>query len=1706
MRAASFALAIAMLLFIRPYLKAQVIPGFTAPDTVCINAPITLNNTTTGATSYFWNFCTANLNNGPTGANLGNLGALNTPVYIDYVFTNGNYYGFSTNNVPGKLIRLDFGNSLLNTPVATDMGTFGNIVPNHCEGLQIVNDNGQWYVIIVGGDAAGTTAPRLVRITLGSSITNPSPTATNFGNIGSMSYPHDLYVFEDGGNWYGLTVNTTNNTITRFNFTSSFANTPSAVNIGNIGNLNGPTGIYAMKENNNWYAFVTNAFGNTITRLDFGTSLLNLPTGVNLGSLGGAMSTPWDIYIINYCGEKAGFLINAGNNSLVKLNFGNSVTNTPTVLNYGTMGGMNFPHCLSKLFRVGPDLYTFVTNVNNNSLTRIRFTGCTNSTIPSSTLQNPGVISYNLPGTYNINLTVDDGLPTQASYCQQVVVLPLPIAPQLPDAMICPGGSYQYTPPINLSYTYSWTPSAGLSNSNFPVPVASPSTTTQYILTVTNSAGCSNRDTSLLTVLTPAECNQTTVVPSFSAPDTVCVNAAVSLQNNSTGASSYFWNFCNANLSAPPVGNNLGTLGGTLNTPVYVDYVLENGNYYGFSTNNFPGKLLRLDFGNSLLNTPVVTDLGTLGNIIPNHAEGLQIVKNGGLWYVMVVGGDASGTMPPRLVRVALGPTLTNNAPVATNFGNIGGMSYPHDLFMFQDGVNWYGLTVNTTNNTITRINFTSSLANTPTAINLGNIGSLNGPTGIYALKEGNNWIAFVTNHLGNSVTRLNFGTSLLNTPAGVNLGNIGNLLSTPFDIQIINYCGQKTGFIVNTGSVGLIRLDFNGSLLNTPSAVNLGNIGSMSFPHSLSKLFRVGADLYTFTANVTNNSMTRLRFTGCNNSSLPNSSLQNPGAITYTVPGVYNINLTVDDGLPTQSVYCRQVVVLPAPVHMPVQNYTICQGDSLKIGVSPGSFSFVWNTGATTDSIYVFQSGTYWIEKNSFQCSVRDSFIVTTINPVKPDFSYVNHPCNPLSVQFYHSLPANQNFTWSFGNGQLNSSSSTVSETYSSTGIYTVKLLTGLNVGCKDSVVKNISLNPQFDTVLVSTHDTLICVGDSVLLGSNLAMSQFCWNATNGTVPSAISSFVKPLNPVTYTMTADVRLQNLVTNGDFSQGNSGFTSQYSFANNSTTPGQYWVGSNPQLWNPTLPACFDHSGGGGNFMMLSGFTVPGVNAWSESLVIAPNKTYNFSVWVTGITAANSTQMKLEINGVLITPQFIVPTNPCQWTELSTKWNSGTANSVNLSLITFSSLQSNFGIDDIYFGEVLTRTDSVRINVGGYCDSIKIIGDSKICNLTDTFSYSIFRSANCNEPFLITADNNVVDIVSQTATILKLRFKQPGQTILKVSFPNACKTIVDSLAISVTQSPQLVDLGPDVALCRDTILNLNAGPGYSSYMWQDGSTNATYQVTVPGTYFIEATDACGKKFRDTVIYTKDVLTLFGVSPSSAIVCSGDSVSFAAYGGTFYEWQPVSMFDNPGSATTKALVATDASYSVKITDPVCKRDSIIIIPVATHPSLDLVISKSNDVNCTVDSSVLQVTGGSNYQWTPHMSILRNQGKQITVKPLVSTKYYVTATDNFGCVYEDSVLVNHSNTGDQKLLIPNAFTPNGDGKNDVFRPRFSGPSKNYQFSIFNRWGELVFRTRSPMDGWDGFFRSVPQPAGVYVFHLKAEGECNGLFEEKGTFVLIR
>jgi gliding motility-associated-like protein len=430
---------------------------FTLPDSVCENTQVQIVNTTMGATRFNWSFSPPTLDSAPEAVNLG-LSApyLARPIYMDYAEEDGIFYGFVINNGPGGLVELNFGNSLTNMPVYTFLGNIDGTIPDVGEGIQLIKDAGEWYAIVTGETALESS--RIARIDLGSSLSSIKPVGTNWGNVGGLlGFPHKLQLIQIEKVWYGFVLNFSYNTITEFNFGTSLASPPIAVDLPGIKSLNVPTGFYIVQQNGSWYMFITNEGNNTLTRLDFGPSLLNPhPSEINLGDPNGTLSGPRDITLVNLCNQVEALVVNDKTSDVVLLNFPAGIAGAPSARSLGNMGGMDYPVSISSIFSLASDLYAFIPNVNNNSISRLTFHS-SNAAIPNSSLRTPPAFSYSSPGTYNINLLTNVGLITQSSYCKTIVAVPPPVVDLGSDTSVCLTSSYVLTVKDPLgACTYKW--------------------------------------------------------------------------------------------------------------------------------------------------------------------------------------------------------------------------------------------------------------------------------------------------------------------------------------------------------------------------------------------------------------------------------------------------------------------------------------------------------------------------------------------------------------------------------------------------------------------------------------------------------------------------------------------------------------------------------------------------------------------------------------------------------------------------------------------------------------------------------------------------------------------------------------------------------------------------------------------------------------------------------------------------------------------------------------------------------------------------------------------------------------------------------------------------------------------------------------------------------------------------------------------------
>jgi gliding motility-associated-like protein len=564
----------------------------------------------------------------PIGSNIGNIGQLNNPVYSAIAKDGNEYFVFITNIRDGSLTRLAYGNSLNNTPVAKNLGNLG-VMGLGIEGIQIKKDNltGKWIGLVSWGQV-----DNLVRLDFGYSLKN-IPVAVNLGNIGNlMHYAHTIYTFSESGNWYSFIVNHDPSGIIRLNFGNSLANVPTATNIGNIGGLNGPVGLHPIEENGIWYLFVVNSHSNSITRLDFGNSLLNIPTGINLGDIGGSMNEPRAITILKDCEKIFGFVVNDGSDDIVRLTFPNGLLNTPLGNSLGNVANFSFPHHISELFRVEDFLYAFIMNVDNSTISKIYFPTCNNSSIPSSNLKEPPIFSYSSPGTYNVSLVVNEGLPSQSNICKEILVIGPSIPVVVGDTTLCFGDTLKLTSSAIPVCTYLWTGPNGFSttNRNLVIPDIKLINEGKYTLTLN---GCTVVSIDKFVSILP--------IPTVIGDTTICVGETLNLIASANIGYSYLWTGPNGYFS---INQNL--IINNFNANQVGKYILSVGNC-GYMVNKFvsispgpivdlgndtiicPGSTLFLDAGNAGMNYKWST--GAVSQIIPVETPGTYsvLVKNG---------------------------------------------------------------------------------------------------------------------------------------------------------------------------------------------------------------------------------------------------------------------------------------------------------------------------------------------------------------------------------------------------------------------------------------------------------------------------------------------------------------------------------------------------------------------------------------------------------------------------------------------------------------------------------------------------------------------------------------------------------------------------------------------------------------------------------------------------------------------------------------------------------------------------------------------------------------------------------------------------------------------------------------------------------------------------------------------------------------------
>jgi gliding motility-associated-like protein len=429
---------------------------------------------------------------------------------------------------------------------------------------------------------------------------------------------------------------------------------------------------------------------------------------------------------------------------------------------------------------------------------------------------------------------------------------------------------------------------------------------------------------------------------------------------------------------------------------------------------------------------------------------------------------------------------------------------------------------------------------------------------------------------------------------------------------------------------------------------------------------------------------------------------------------------------------------------------------------------------------------------------------------------------------------------------------------------------------------------------------------------------------------------------------------------------------------------------------------------------------------------------------------------------------------------------------NVSLI----VKNSKGCVDTLFKQI-TITENANLIISRdtlICsvDTIQLRSNFNVGTITWSPSSMIIGSANSFNP-LVSPDVTT----TYTATYLS---------------PTGCSA-TKNVTVRVVNEVTLLAL-VDTTICRGDTIRINTNTDALYFNWTPASLilnptirNPQIFPTLPITDFFVKASISNKCFKEGTVRVTTVPYPVANITGPSRICYGQDAQLSASGGSIYAWTPASFLNNPNIPNPISVKPfSSISYTVRVTDvlgcpkPVFKTFPLEVIKVnvnAGPADTSIVLNQPLLLNGTSNATIFSWTPGTDLSVTDILNPISNTANDIT--------YTLTATNNIGCSGSDSIKVKVFNLPPD-IYVPSAFTPDGDVKNDVIRPIALGIKKLEYFSIYNRFGELLFRTSDIGRGWDGTYKGQKQLPATYVWQAEAIDYKDKRVFKKGTVILIR
>jgi gliding motility-associated-like protein len=316
---------------------------------------------------------------------------------------------------------------------------------------------------------------------------------------------------------------------------------------------------------------------------------------------------------------------------------------------------------------------------------------------------------------------------------------------------------------------------------------------------------------------------------------------------------------------------------------------------------------------------------------------------------------------------------------------------------------------------------------------------------------------------------------------------------------------------------------------------------------------------------------------------------------------------------------------------------------------------------------------------------------------------------------------------------------------------------------------------------------------------------------------------------------------------------------------------------------------------------------------------------------------------------------------------------------------------------------------------------------------------------------------------------------PNTTSTCYLFPTGCLETFIPTAEAI--------LGADTTICPGQSMLLDAGTG-STFLWSTGATTSSITITNPGTYWVQIQNGtCIKNDSITITNTNTLAVNLG---NDTTFCQGQSINVNAGSASNYLW-------STGATTSTISIGTTGTYWVQISSGTCAGSDSITVAVIPFPQPTL----ANNIPIC-DGATLTLAGGSanSYLWST--------GSTAASIIVATPGIYWVELSNGSCSVTDTVSVNLQNC-DTEIAMPNVFSPNNDGNNDLFVPVKNMGIVTAELSIYNRWGQKLAVITDLTTGWNGKHDSKACPAGTYFWILNYTTITNESGVLKGNVTLM-